>query len=204
MDLNQYLADPCRASSLPFWKTECFSIPEQIAVVRDDEYSAFRPAGRDEPYFKLKHDLKIIRSVLLPDGFALVRGSVEVFARHINSCYSEEHLSAEELSGYAARPVYRPELWIAVADASDGTIAASGIAELDSRIGEGILEWIQVSPGYRRRGLGSFVVCELLRRMQNTARFATVSGRLESECRPIALYQSCGFTDPVIWHVVSK
>ena len=28
---------------------------------------------------------------------------------------------------------------------------ATGIAELDTRIGEGILEWIQVSPKYRRR-----------------------------------------------------
>ena len=39
---------------------------------------------------------------------------------------------------------------------------ATGIAELDREIGEGVLEWIQVSKDYRRRELGSYLVCELL------------------------------------------
>ncbi len=52
--------------------------------------------------------------------------------------------------------------------------AATGIAEFDVRIGEGILEWIQVSPEYRNRGLGAFVVNELLYRMQGKAGFVTV------------------------------
>ena len=32
------------------------------------------------------------------------------------------------------------------------------LPELDREIGEGILEWIQVSGDYRRRGLGSYLV----------------------------------------------
>ena len=75
----------------------------------------------------------------------------------------------------------------------------------DRRIGEGILEWVQVSPTYRRKGLGRFVVCELLRRLRNEgASFATVSGRTQNKDRPLLLYLSCGFTDPVIWHVITK
>jgi hypothetical protein len=48
-----------------------------------------------------------------------------------------------------------------------------------------------------------FIVCELLRRMQGKAAFATVSGRINNPARPMALYHACGFTDPVIWHVIT-
>ena len=35
---------------------------------------------------------------------------------------------------------------------------ALGIAELDQEVREGMLEWIQVLPSYRRRGLGCGIV----------------------------------------------
>ncbi len=204
MDRLDYLADPCGASSLPFWKTERVTPPAGVLVLRDDAFAALRPAGRDEPYFKLMHPMKALREPLLPDGFRLVSRGAEAFAAHISACYERERVSAEELLAYRTRPTFRPALWLAVAEAESGRLAASGIAELDARLGEGILEWVQVSPEQRRRGLGAFVVCELLRRMRGEARFVTVSGRLDSESRPLALYQSCGFENPVLWHVVTR
>jgi GNAT superfamily N-acetyltransferase len=71
-------------------------------------------------------------------------------------------------------------------------------------MGEGILEWIQVSEGYRRRGLGSFLVKELLWRMQGKVKFATVSGQCDSPSCPERLYRSCGFTGQDVWHVLHK
>ena len=70
---------------------------------------------------------------------------------------------------------------------------ATGIAELDREIGEGVLEWIQVSKDYRRRGLGSYLVLELLWRMRKAARFVTVSGECENADNPEGLYRKCGF-----------
>ncbi len=203
MEASDYLIDPCRASSLPFWKTERLTLPENITILRDDEFAGYQYSGSDESYFKLAHDLKSLRKPVLPKGFEIVQCGIDEFVRQINSCYTQEHLSAEELLAYRSHPVYRPDLWIAVADALSGMTAATGIAELDTRIGEGVLEWIQVSPDYRRRGLGSFIVCELLTRMQDQARFVTVSGRLKSRSNPFALYRSCGFAHPVIWHIVT-
>jgi ribosomal protein S18 acetylase RimI-like enzyme len=202
MNAEQYLADPCGASSLPFWKTEQFAVPEGICVYRDDAFSARSIEGVDEPYFKLMYDLRQVQPAALPAGFRLVSADVVDFARHINSCYDAEGLSEAELLGYRRRQTYDPALWLAVADEESGALAATGIGELDTRIGEGILEWIQVSPAYRRRGLGRFLVCELLRRMQGRARFATVSGRVNNPDKPLALYTACGFKNPVIWHVV--
>ena len=204
MNLQDYLTDPCRASSLPYWKACSVTVPAHITVVRDDKFSAAEYPGTDERYFKLLHELKNVPEAVLPAGFALVSAGVNEFARHINACYEREGVSAEALLRCQVRRVYRPELWLSVADEASGNVVASAIAELDGSIGEGVLEWIQVSPAYRRRRLGAFLVCELLRRLQGRARFVTVSGRMDSESRPFALYKGCGFTNEVIWHVITK
>ncbi len=100
--------------------------------------------------------------------------------------------------------MFSPDLWLAVQEDKSGVIVASGIAELDVQMGEGALEWIQVSPGYRRQGLGRYVVCELLKRMQGKAAFATVSGKLNHPDRPEALYRACGFAGSDVWHVLTR
>lgn len=78
------------------------------------------------------------------------------------------------------------------------------MAELDAEIKEGILEWIQVSPEYRGKGLGKFVVNELLWRMKDKAEFATVSGKVNNSTNPRGLYIACGFFGEEIWHVMRK
>lgn len=204
MTSEEYLRDPCRASSLPFWKAEQTLLPPHMAVIRDDLFRPERHRGADEPYFKLIHRLGDVGEPTLPEPFVLAPCDAEVLSAHINVCYDREGISPAALDAYRTHSVHDPALWIAVTERGSGRIAASGIAELDGRIGEGVLEWIQVSPGLRRMGLGRFVVCELLRRMRGRAGFVTVSGRLNNPDAPMALYLSCGFADPVIWHVVTE
>ena len=203
MNAQEYVKDPCGASSLPFWKTEQLEIPAHISVIRDDRFSAATCSGTDEPYFKLVHTLEQLEHPPLTGPFEAVQCEVTDYARHIHECYVSEGISCEGLFACQKRPVYDPDLWIAVRDQANRRIVATGIADLDQRIGEGILEWIQVSPDYRRRGLGRYIVCELLRRMWGKARFVTVSGRLNNPCNPLKLYRSCGFVNLVIWHIVT-
>ena len=202
MDAKDYRADPCRASSLPFWKTERVTVPENITILREDRFDASECRGTDEPYFRMIHRLEGIERPALPEPFRTVPCDADGFARHIRECYTEECITADELRAYARQPVYDADLRIAVADTTNGRIAASGIADADTRIGEGILEWIQVSPDYRRRGLGQFIVRELLYRMKGKVDFVTVSGKMNNPGNPFGMYLSCGFRDPVIWHVI--
>ena len=201
---EEYLKDPCAVSSLPFWKTEQTEVPDHISVLRDDEYDKAGRPGTDVPYFKLIHHLRVIRHPEFSEEYELTAAGTEEFADHIGECYTEEGVSAAELEGYTKRDVYDAGLWIALRERLTGRIVASGIGEFDARIGEGILEWIQVSPGYRRRGLGRVVVFELLGRLSEKADFVTVSGRIDNVTGPFHLYRACGFEHPVIWHVVSK
>jgi len=204
ISLRDYLSDPCAASSLPFWKTEQMQLPANLSVYREDQFNEAACAGTDTPYFRMIHTLKSIPEPVLPAEYELTSANADELAIHIQACYDSEGVTGAELHAYTQRPVYDAELWIAVRERKTGRIAASGIGELDGRIGEGVLEWIQTSPVHRRKGLGKFVVCELLRRLSKKADFVTVSGRMNNPHEPYALYRACGFSHPVIWHVVRQ
>ena len=206
MDASTYFSDPCGASSLPYWKTNSIPVPVDLLILRDDDprLSAALRRYEDTPYFKLIHPMIHIDRPALPDGYRFIRPSAEAVSDHIASCYDKERLTPVELESYMLHPAYSPDLWVAVICEKTGEIVASGIAELDTDIGEGILEWIQVSREYRRAGWGTHIVCELLSRMQGRAVFATVSGKQNDPSSPRALYESCGFGGGVVWHVLNR
>ena len=66
------------------------------------------------------------------------------------------------------------------------------------------LEWIQVSQRHRGKGLGRYVVSELLRRLKSKAGFATVSGQCNNATNPEMLYRKCGFSGNDVWHILRK
>ena len=206
MDASTYLSDPCGASSLPYWKTNSIPVPDDLLILRDDDprLSAALRQYEDTPYFKLIHLLIHIDRPALPDGFRFIRPSVEEVSDHIASCYDKERLTHTELESYRLHPTYSPDLWVAIICEKTGEILASGIAELDTDIGEGILEWIQVSRAYRRAGWGRRIVSELLFRMQGRADFATVCGKQNDPSNPRALYENCGFGGGVVWYVINR
>ena len=201
-----YRNNPCRVSSLPYWKSVCMAVPENMVILHDGDFceGCFKDYV-DEPYFRLYHNLQEVRTAGLPDGFGLCHAAPAEYAAHINQCYAGIAVTETEIASYVRHSVYAPELWIAVEDLKTRKIAATGIAELDAQIGEGILEWIQVSPEYRGFGLGTYVVTELLYRMAaQKAQFATVSGRVNNPSKPEYLYRKCGFRGNDVWHILSK
>ncbi len=205
VSVKEYLNNPCRAASIPYWKAVQMQIPDNMCIVHDQAFSEDLLDGYiEEPYFRLKHDLIDLAVPQLPDGFDVCDASCKEYAEHIIGCYSGIGISERELQGYTQRKVYCPNLWLAVCDKATGKIVATGIAELDREIHEGVLEWVQVSPGYRGRGLGKFCVLELLRRMQPTADFVTVSGQCNNPTSPEQLYRKCGFAGHDVWHILRR
>lgn len=201
---EQYRRNPCEASSLSFWKTNRITLPPSMSVVRDDQFLGLEEGYIDTQFFKLIHRLNSLPRAALPTGFSFVSVDERSIAAHIFLCYEEEHISVEELKEYKTQGIYSPDLWIGLIEKHSGEIAATGIAAFDPEVKEGMLEWVQVSPAFRRQGLGRFVVNELLFRLKNRADFVTVSGRMNNPTDPYALYLNCGFENPVIWHVIQK
>lgn len=205
MKKEDYLANPCKASSLPFWKTDLVKVPENMKIVLEDNMQDMDVSEySDEKFFKLMHHMQDIKRPLLDNKYEMVCCEVSEYAEHIAVCYADVGISKDELLEYQKHAVYDGELWIAITECGKGEIVASGIAEIDADIKEGILEWIQVSPEHRGKGLGRFVVNELLWRMKDKAAFVTVSGKIDNSTNPRDLYVACGFTDEEIWHVMRK
>lgn len=202
---EQYLADPCKVASIPYWKAKSITVPDGMKILHQDEYDKDGyQQYHDEPYFRLIHNLKGLSMPVLPQGYSLCTVPLSEYAAHINCCYDSIGITEEELWSYTVRPVYDAALWLAVKDDRTDSIVATGIAELDREIGEGILEWIQVSANHRGIGLGRYIVSELLFRMKGQAWFATVSGQCNNTTNPEKRYRKCGFTGSDIWHILRK
>ena len=202
---EEYLQNPCRAASVPYWKTADISVPGNMLIVHAEDFrKELLERYMDEPYFRLKHNLEGMKRATAPKGFSIFTASAANFAAHINGCYGGTCVTEVEIQNYHSREVYCPELWLALRDDRNGKIVATGIGELDREIGEGVLEWIQVSKAYRGCGLGSYVVRELLWRMKDKAKFATVSGQCNNPAKPERLYRQCGFAGDDVWHVMRK
>ena len=202
---EQYLANPCKASSIPYWKAKSITIPDGMKILHQDEYDNTEYQQYiDEPYFRLIHNLKCLAEPVLPQDYSLCTATLSEYAAHISSCYDGIGINEGELRSYTLRPVYDAALWLAVKDERTGNIVATGIAELDREIGEGVLEWIQVSQGHRGKGLAKYIVSELLWRLKSKAGFATVSGQCNNSTNPEKLYRKCGFTGNDVWHILRK
>lgn len=202
---DDYLENPCRAASIPYWKAKSTTVPDGMKILHQDDFDEKEYRQYiDEPYFRLSHNLHGLSAPMLPQGYSLCKATLGDFAVHINSCYEGIGITEAELRSYTTRPVYDAALWLAVKDDQTGNIVATGIAELDREIGEGVLEWIQVSKSYRGNGLGAYIVSELLWRMKDKANFVTVSGQCNNATNPEKLYRKCGFIGNDVWHILRK
>ena len=206
LSLQSYLNDPCGTASIPYWKHKRIVVPENMKIVHERAISNGVFHGYiDEPYFRLYHDMKNIQQTTTREvEIVSIKSSVDEFVRLINASYSDLSVTAEQMESYQQTPVYCPDLWILLKEKETGTSLAGGIADYDKEVGELILEWIQVLPYYRRRGYGQLIVNNLLSKMQSAAKFATVSGKMNSPSNPERLYRRCGFTGGDIWHILTK
>lgn len=204
--LQQYLSNPCGTLSVPFHKAKNTSVPEGMKIVHECGFDASDlKSYRDERYFRLYRKMQDIEDVCL-DGFLIetvdqndLANVVEV----INRSYTDLSVTLEQIEGYTQTSVYDRNLWVLVREEQTGSCVGCGIADFDAEIGELILEWIQVLPEYRKKGIGRAIVNTLLHRAKKAA-FATVSGKADDPTCPERLYRSCGFVGNDIWHVLRK
>jgi ribosomal protein S18 acetylase RimI-like enzyme len=167
------------------------------------EQSRLRPR---QAYFRLVHRGDPPASGC-PEGFyfAAVDPQKEAgeVVRVIQSCYANMNVSDKIVLSWQDHPVYDPDLWVWVVQKDSRRKAALGIAEWDAAVPEVSLEWIQVLPDFRRKGLGRAVVNELLRRSSGRSDFVTVSGEADNTSRPDLLYRACGFKGSDLWWLMT-
>lgn len=162
-----------------------------------------------KPYFRIKHNKRNVPSYFLCNDDFYINESCperefEEISDFIRKCYKNLKPSAATVKSWKNHEVFDNSLWIWIVDKHNNIPVALGIGEYDRSMLEGSLEWIQVLPEYRGRGLGKVLVLELLNRLNGRVEFTTVSGEVGSETNPERLYRSCGFSGNDIWWVLRK
>ncbi len=187
---------------------------EQIAEVPFAlVHSVALPIFEDRQFSHQKAFFRIIHEgdppdYICPPGFvywdAHPQKQVQVIAQFVRTCYQNMNVDESIVQRWMRHPVFEPNLWVWIMDEAENQPAALGIAELDRRVPEASLEWIQVLPGYRRRGLGKAIIAELLRRVSGEVAFTTVAGKVNNPTRPDRLYRRCGFSGRDLWWLLTS
>lgn len=207
ISMEAYKRNPCRVSSIPYWKAKDLVIPSDMKIVHDDEFDEKLLAPYDDrKYFRLMHSLSGIPAFQTTAASldVIPPGSYDQLAELVNRSYAhcEIRVSAEDVRRWAATRVYCPNLWIGAA--SDGKLIGSILCDFDAEVGEAIVEWLQVLPEFRGRGIASALVCKALHTMSSFADFATVSGECDNRTNPEGVYRRCGFEGEDVWHILRK
>lgn len=205
--LTEYLNNPCGTLSIPYWKAKNITIPPDMRILHDRDFSSdILSDYTDEKYFRLYHSLKEIPEIAT-DDFEITtatRRDIKTIVQIINDSYTDISVNTELIKSYTKTPVYNKNLWVMVKEKATGKFVGCGLADYYAEAKELVLEWIQVLPEYRGKKIGQLIVTELLFRMKDVADFATVSGKVDNETNPEALYRKCGFVGNDVWHILHK
>lgn len=207
MDRQLYRANPCRASSVPYWKQQTFNLPAGWQVFHDSEAEKEALKAESEPFFRIKHDLKQLQQVKIPDNLVIRQLTPTDYPdlnEQMNLAYQGQgiHVTMESIEGWTKTPVYYPAGWLGLFQGEN--LVASIIIDYDVDLAEGIIEWFQVSPAYQGKGLGKLILNYGLEQIAQRASFVTVSGSQANPTNPEAVYRACGFTGDDVWWVYRK
>ena len=207
ISIEVYKKNPCGALSIPYWKAKNLTVPADMKIVHGGDF--------DEKILEKYHDMRFFRLIHklenIPDFAAegiqldVIRpDKIGELADMINRSYahSEMRVTAALIGSLTETRVYCPELWIGAF--SDGKLVGSILCDLDTEVGEAVIEWLQVLPEYRGKGVASALVCEALKKMRNRADFATVSGDCDNVTNPERVYRKCGFEGQDVWHILNQ
>ncbi len=127
-------------------------------------------------------------------------------ARLLNEAYPSlrDLTSPERLRHMAAQPYHRADCWFFLRQTRTRKIVGIALGGLCDDIGEGFIDWVEVQPRYRGRGLGRLLILELIRRLSQTASLITASGSLDAPFVIGNLYERCGFTQSRQWTVLGE
>ena len=203
---SNYLQNPCRRLSTAFWKKYYFSKPDNLHIAhKKDLNTSLCNIDKATCYFRLIHYPQKDYDITFTDGFNCrtvnLPSESSLVADIINRCYSNSSIKVDDVYRWMQFPVFDNDLWVFICDKQNMSPVALGIADFDSDMGEGSLEWIQVLPEYRGCGLGTSIVLELLSRLKEKASFITVSGEVNNPTNPESLYRKCGFSGDDVWCV---
>ena len=206
---EDYINNPGGTSSLPYWKSISIELPENLIILHNsdkDDIDKYINLYDYDIFFKLVHDYKNMAEYSLKEPYYF-----KSFNKHkdipmvkyiINNSYEYIHVEEKDILNWTKEESYDEDLWVFIM--KDNKPIGLCLGNFDINTGECSLEWMQILPEYRRKGLGFSLIMEILNRSNKKADFATVSGDFNNEYNPKGLYKKCGFKGKDLWYVIDK
>lgn len=170
------------------------------------EHFGFRLRGR---YFRLIYNRHGHNPKAVLSGFGISsyrhQEDDEMALELIRTCYAGQGIaiSLKELAELREKRFFDPALWFWIVKQNSEEPCALAVSHHDTEVGEGWLDWVQVLPEFRGRGLGRMLVGECVSRLRK-AKMITVSGSLDNPHRPSELYRKCGFSEHQEWFIMER
>lgn len=207
ISIKDYKKNPCRVSSIPYWKTKSVTIPSNIKIIHNNEFDEkLLDNYIDRKFFRLIHNLSNIPEPYIPEiELEVIQPNrINELVDMINRSYAhaEARVSEDYVRSLTTIQVYCPESWIGAI--LNERLIGSIICDFDIEVGEAVIEWLQVLPEYRGKGIASALICKALKTMRSVANFATVSGECDNITNPEKVYRSCGFDGDDVWHILHE
>jgi ribosomal protein S18 acetylase RimI-like enzyme len=198
--IDEYLKDPCRILSIPYFKHIQNPNPDHVIIQHQDEVN-FRTVQYDQAFFRLIHHLSMPIQInhFLDIQDVNPMNDISEVVHFINHSYSDLSVNETYIQNLINDCTYRKDLWIWLI--YEGTRVALALNAFDEMTKEGTLEWIQVKSEYRGQGFGLQIVLHSLNRLKKYANFVTVSGQVDNKTKPERLYRKAGFTGNDIWYI---
>lgn len=113
-------------------------------------------------------------------------------------------VTAEQLQAMAKLAFYQPEHWFFLRHDGSGETVGVALGGFCSEMEEGFIDWVEVVPRFRGRGLGRCLILESIRHLCGSSRFITWTGSLDAPFVVGDLYKHCGFTRTRQWTVLGE
>jgi len=123
----------------------------------------------------------------------------------MNSAYPSlpRFIDAERLAVAARAPSYYADGWFFLCDETLARPIGAAVCGYCGETDEGFIDWVQVLPRFRGRGLGVILAREAIRRLA-AAGCITVSGSLDAPFAVGELYADCGFGQFRQWSILGQ
>ncbi len=170
------------------------------------EMLGLQPLGR---YFRALYCGPAPVAPVLPPDLEIVScesdADLENAAALMNAAYPSlpRLASVEGLRQMTRAAYYYPEGWFFLRDRRSGRDIGLAVNGYCRDVGEGFVEWVQVLPAFRQRGLGVLLVQESVHRLR-ASRCITVAGSLDAPFAVGDLYEKCGFAQTRQWTILSQ
>lgn len=121
ISIEDYKKNPCGSISIPYWKAEKMSIPDNIKIVHNNNFDqTMLNDYNDKKYFRLFHNLKNVPTFTNNNyTYGIIsKSEINELVKMINTSYThtDVFVSTDYINGLTKTEAYCPELWIGAFD----------------------------------------------------------------------------------------